>query len=185
MSELPPRPPGCTLKVQYLGEQLRVVVPGRRTVAFWASLFLAGLVTIFALAMAVVSPLPQVAFGKFFFISMPFWGALCFGGFFYLFNPRSETVTLDRKTLETRGAVLPFAPKKMESAQIRGFELKPVGLAQYRQAALVFYGLDHRKLLFASGPSDLAIALQGGDQDLEWLRGVLEAHHRKLHSRAK
>jgi hypothetical protein len=185
MSELPPPPPGCTFKVQYLGEQLRVVIPGRRTVAFWASLLLATLVTIFATVMALVSPLPQVAVGKFFFVVMPFWGVLCFGWFFYVFKARTETVTLDRKFLETRGAVIPFAPKKMESAQVRSFELKAVGPAHYRQAALIFYGLDHRKLLFATGPHDQALAVQGADKDLEWLRGLLEAHHRKLHSRAK
>jgi hypothetical protein len=184
MSEFPPPPAGSRIEVETSGDTLRVVIPGRWTTWFWLSLLFALLFTAFATGMMVSNTFPQSPFGRLFDRLMPYWGVLCFVWFFFVFKARTETVTFTREFLETQGSFLPFGPRKLKSSQIREFVLKPVGLEHSMQGTEIFQGFNKRRLLFAVAGRDLALAIQGEDAEFEWLRGVLEAHRRKLHPAA-
>jgi hypothetical protein len=180
MSEFPPPPAGSKIQIEVSGDTLRVVIPGRWTPVFWFSLLFAMLFTAIATWMALSNAGPEPPGGRIFIQLMPFWGVLCFFWFFFMFKARTETVTLDRDFLETRGSFIPFAPKKMKSSEIQDFVLKPKGLQHFGQTPLACYGFMKRKLLFATGDRDVALAVQAEDAEFEWLRGVLEAQQRKL-----
>lgn len=179
MGDLPPRPAGSKIQVEVSGDSLRVTIPGRWTLAFWASLLFAFLFT----AVAVIfigspqrDPLSWV---------LPGWGVLCFVWFFFVFKARTETVTLDRDHLETRGCFRPFVRKKLRTEHLLAFVMKPVAPRHLWQGTLVHEGFGRRKLLFAeavpgASPPDLALAIQAENAEMEWLRGVFEDHHRML-----
>jgi hypothetical protein len=180
VSVLPPPPAGSKIQAELSGDTLSVMIPGRWTLAFWASLLVSVLFTAVAFGMIVgsrssSSGLP--AFLEWLFLG---WGPLMFAWFFFVFKARTERLSLDRALLETRGAFLPLAPRKLNTLRIREFALKQVGPQHLVQGPLAFYGFNRRKLLFAVGDRDVAIAIQAEDAELAWLRGLLESHRQKF-----
>lgn len=155
---------------------LRVVVPGRWTPAFWLMLLFTFLFVTFAFGMTYSFALATNAFERF----LPLWGVVCFVWFFFVFRARTETVTLGPDFLETRGSFVPLMPRKAATSEIRGFVLKPVSPQHLMEGPLIFYGFQRRKLLFAEAPRELALAVQAEDAEFQWLRGILESHHRSL-----
>lgn len=113
---------------------------------------------------------------------MPAWGVLCLVWFFFVFKARTETPIFDRERLETRGSFRPLVARKLKTALIREIVRKPVGLEHMFQETMIHEGLNRRKMLFAEGRAtrDLGLAVQADEGELEWLRGVLESHRRKL-----
>jgi len=179
MSEHLGKPSGSRIQIEKSGETLRIVIPGRWTTLFWLVLLGTFGFTIIAGGMLLASPGGNATDANIlrFFAG---WGVLCFCWFFFVLKARDETVTFNRDRLETRGSFLPFAARSLQSKQIREFRLKPVGLEQLIQAPLIFYGFNRRKLLFASGPHEVALAVQAEDAEFAWLQSVLESHRRSL-----
>ncbi len=181
MSDLPGKPAGSGIRIEQSGDTLRIDIPGRWTIWFWLLLLVALVFT------AVAGGLLLAKFGgdRFEVNVLRFlsgWGVLCFCWFFFVFKARDETLIYGRDGLVTRGSFLPLVTKKIPAAQVRDFVLKPVGPEQLMQGSVIFYGYNRRKLLFASGPRDVPLAVQAEDDEFVWLQSVLESHRRFLGS---
>jgi hypothetical protein len=181
VSDHPPPPAGSNIQVELTGETIRVVIPGRWTLAFWATLLGNFLFSAVSVGMVVGSRSSGSGMPAVMEVVFLGWGPLLVVWFFFVLKARTETRSLGRDFLETGGALLFFASRKARTSEVREFALKKIGPQHLLQPPQLFYGPSgHRKLLFAVANRDMPIAIQAGDAELEWLRGVLESHRQKL-----